>query len=193
MLWEISPGNTTSEERYTTAHLLTAFSGKSSVLEGLTGIPYPRDSGLCTRFATHITFRRSPIDKIAVSIIPAENAQSEYAEMLRTWRKDELVSLELQTFTDILKEVGSHRSHLAMGILPLMVRTNRIIPQVQELMGLGQADIGGKKKTFADDVLKIEICGPNQEHLSVIDVPGIFKKSTAGVTTKADMAMVRNM
>lgn len=27
-------------------------SGKSSVLEGLTGLPFPRDSGLCTRFAT---------------------------------------------------------------------------------------------------------------------------------------------
>lgn len=49
------------------------------------------------------------------------------------------------------------------------------------------------KKTFADDVLKIEICGPEQQHLSVIDVPGIFKKTTPGVTTKADMAMVRNM
>lgn len=60
-------------------------------------------------------------------------------------------------------------------------------------MGLRQAHTGGNKKTFADDVLKIEICGPDQEHLSVIDVPGIFKKSTLGVTTKADMAMVRNM
>lgn len=60
-------------------------------------------------------------------------------------------------------------------------------------MGLGQPDSSANKKTFADDVLKIEICGPGQEHLSVIDVPGIFKKSTPGVTTKADMAMVRKM
>ena len=60
-------------------------------------------------------------------------------------------------------------------------------------MGLGEANRGSDKKTFADDVLKIEMCGPDQEHLSVIDVPGIFKKSTLGVTTKADMAMVRNM
>ena len=60
-------------------------------------------------------------------------------------------------------------------------------------MGIGKADGSGSKKTFADDVLRIEISGPNQEHLSVIDVPGIFKKSTPGVTTKADMTMVRNM
>ena len=29
-------------------------SGKSSVLEGLTDLPFPRDNGLCTRFATQI-------------------------------------------------------------------------------------------------------------------------------------------
>lgn len=48
-------------------------------------------------------------------------------------------------------------------------------------------------KTFSDDVLKIEVCGPDQEHLSVIDVPGIFKKTTEGLTTKSDIVMVRNM
>lgn len=52
---------------------------------------------------------------------------------------------------------------------------------------------GEARKTFANDVFKIEICGPDQEHLSVIDVPGIFRKTTPGVTTKADMAMVRAM
>ncbi|KAJ5052609.1 P-loop containing nucleoside triphosphate hydrolase protein, partial [Bipolaris maydis] len=41
-------------------------SGKSSVLEGLTGLPFPRDSGLCTRFATQITFRRSSEENIVV-------------------------------------------------------------------------------------------------------------------------------
>jgi hypothetical protein len=35
-------------------------SGKSSVLEGLTGLKFPRNAGLCTRFATQIIFRRDP-------------------------------------------------------------------------------------------------------------------------------------
>lgn len=47
--------------------------------------------------------------------------------------------------------------------------------------------------TFSDDVLKIEIYGPEQQHLSVIDVPGIFRNTTVGVTTDADMEVVRNM
>lgn len=60
-------------------------------------------------------------------------------------------------------------------------------------MGLDSAGEKEEKKTFSEDVLKIEIRGPGQGHLSVIDVPGIFKKTTAGLTTKADMIMVRNM
>lgn len=35
-------------------------SGKSSILEGLTKLKFPRNSGLCTRFATQILFRRDP-------------------------------------------------------------------------------------------------------------------------------------
>ncbi len=63
-------------------------------------------------------------------------------------------------------------------------------------MGDGTPDQDGlatANKTFSDDVLKIEIQGPNEQHLSVIDVPGIFKKITAGVTTRNDMDMVRKM
>jgi len=61
-------------------------------------------------------------------------------------------------------------------------------------MGIDRmTDPDGSKKTFANDVLKIEISGPEQQHLSVIDVPGIFKKTTKGTTTKIDMAMVRQM
>lgn len=29
-------------------------------------------------------------------------------------------------------------------------------------------------KRFSDDILKIELSGPDHEHLSVVDVPGLF-------------------
>lgn len=61
-------------------------------------------------------------------------------------------------------------------------------------MGLkGSGAPGGGNDTFSDDVLKVEICGPNQQHLSVIDVPGIFRNTTEGVTTDSDIEIVRNM
>lgn len=46
------------------------------------------------------------------------------------------------------------------------------------------------KRTFSADVLRLEVSGPNQEHFSIIDVPGIFKRTTHGVTTKEDRSMV---
>ena len=49
------------------------------------------------------------------------------------------------------------------------------------------------QSTFSEDVLKIELCGPAKQHLSVIDVPGIFRTPTPGVTTKEDMALVRRI
>lgn len=61
-------------------------------------------------------------------------------------------------------------------------------------MGLSSnSDDGIRNPTFSRDVLRLEISGPDQEHLSVIDVPGIFKSTTEGVTTKADIQLVRNI
>lgn len=81
-------------------------SGKSSVLEGLTGLPFPRDSGLCTRFATQITFRRSLQKKITISIIPTLNADKDYANKLRAWVKADLQTLGRSEFSDVLREVS---------------------------------------------------------------------------------------
>jgi hypothetical protein len=47
--------------------------------------------------------------------------------------------------------------------------------------------------TFSNDVLKIELCGPNRQNLSIIDIPGIFRAPTPGVTTKADVLLVETM
>lgn len=44
--------------------------GKSSVLEALSGTPFPRDAGACTRFATEIRLRRAKEPSLRVSIIP---------------------------------------------------------------------------------------------------------------------------
>ncbi|KAF4629777.1 hypothetical protein G7Y89_g8365 [Cudoniella acicularis] len=143
-------------------------SGKSSVLEGLTNLPFQRDSGLCTRFATRITFRRSPVQRIEISIIPGKHSSSQHAEHVRRWAPADVRNLDQKAFTDIMLEV-------------------------HKVMGLSEQVDGGSSQTFSDDVLCLEVCGPEQEHLSVIDVPGIFKKRTHGVTSKADIQMVKSM
>jgi hypothetical protein len=59
-------------------------------------------------------------------------------------------------------------------------------------MGLSTS-MGDNLPTFSSDVLRLEIRGPDEDHLSVIDVPGIFKTTTPGLTTKTDITLVRDM
>ncbi|CAF9915855.1 MAG: hypothetical protein HETSPECPRED_002601 [Heterodermia speciosa] len=142
-------------------------SGKSSVLEALTNLPFPRESTLCTRFATQITFRRSPETTVAASVIPSSESSEDHQKTARDWKKEDLQQLDSSTFASIMEEVN--------GIMEF------------------KADSYGVQSQFSNDVLRLEISGPNQEHLSVIDVPGLFQRHKEGVTTKADIELVKRM
>ncbi|KAL4816785.1 P-loop containing nucleoside triphosphate hydrolase protein [Aspergillus spinulosporus] len=145
-------------------------SGKSSILEGLTGLPFPRDSTLCTRFATQIIFRRAAGQvgrSIRASIKPAPQSDPECVARLKAWSRSESTFLDPQSFSDMINEV-----HTVMGIRSLDDKS---------------------KPAFSRHVFRLEISGPNEDHLAVIDVPGIFKSVTPGVTTKHDIDMVRCM
>ncbi|KAJ5963034.1 hypothetical protein N7501_007975, partial [Penicillium viridicatum] len=68
-------------------------SGKSSLLEGLTGLSFPVASDLCTRFATQIVLRRAPEGEgqARITIIPGP-----------TSRLDETLNQKLLTFEKTL-------------------------------------------------------------------------------------------
>ena len=78
-------------------------SGKSSVLEGLTELPFPRDSGLCTRFATQISFKRAEEKRIAVSI--NGKGDEEHNARMRAWGKPNIKELDAASFSEIMSEV----------------------------------------------------------------------------------------
>ncbi|KAI2464835.1 interferon-induced GTP-binding protein Mx2 [Annulohypoxylon bovei var. microspora] len=144
-------------------------SGKSSVLESLTGFSFPRAAGLCTRYATQITCRRELQRSVNVSIIPRPDA-------------DETLKSRLLQFQRQITEIDNHR-------------LTKIFEEANEAMGLrmNQTDDDEGVGAFSQDILKIEISGPDQAHLTVIDVPGIFRVPTPGLTTESDVTMVRNM
>lgn len=62
-------------------------SGKSSVLESLTGFSFPRAAGLCTRYATQITCRREAQAGVVVSIIPRPDASDALKARLRKFHR----------------------------------------------------------------------------------------------------------
>jgi hypothetical protein len=82
-------------------------SGKSSVLEGLTGLPFPRDSSLCTRFPTQIVFKRSKTSNTKISIITAHGQDDSKVNAITSFGKMQLKALDQATFSEILAKVNT--------------------------------------------------------------------------------------
>jgi len=117
-------------------------SGKSSVLEAISGMSFPTKDNLCTRFATELILRRANNTSINISLNP-DPARPE-AEQLR---------LRSQKF-DLSEPVD----------------LGKAVDTAKDAMGLG-----GTTKGFSKDILRIELCGPTQPHLTMVDLPGLFK------------------
>lgn len=124
--------------------------GKSSVLEAITGLPFPRQDGLCTRFPTEINLEHanelgSNIE-VTATIAPHMNQNDETKLRMRNY------SRKLQNFA----ELGS------------------VINEVGELMGL--TGYGGHTTgpAFGSDILQIKVCGDTGLNLSIVDLPGII-------------------
>ncbi|KAI0598307.1 P-loop containing nucleoside triphosphate hydrolase protein [Biscogniauxia sp. FL1348] len=147
-------------------------SGKSSVLEGLTGFAFPRDAELCTRYATQITCRRENEESITVSIIPSHDASSTERQKVQGFHRT-LTKMSPETLDQLFRDANT-----AMGIRTSTSITSRSDPN---------------QSAFSQHILKIEKLGPSEDHFTVIDVPGIFRKETEGITTENDITLVRNM
>lgn len=116
-------------------------SGKSSVLEALSGVRFPVKDNVCTRFATELILRRGPDAPATVTIIPAND-------------RPEHVHAKLGAFK---AEANS------MEDIPV------IIDSAKDLMG-----INDDSRSFSDDILRIEMPGPYQPHLTLVDLPGLY-------------------
>ncbi|KAM4065488.1 dynamin family protein [Hirsutella rhossiliensis] len=145
-------------------------SGKSSVLESLTGLSFPRDVGLCTRFAAQISCCRDTVKVVTVSIIPRPDADDKLKAKLLGFNR-QINDLSNDDLAKIFQEAST-----AMGI---RMTTDSEDP---------------RSGAFSQDILKIEIHGPDKSHLTVIDVPGIFRLTQfLGLTTSTDITLVESM
>ncbi|KAL6879909.1 P-loop containing nucleoside triphosphate hydrolase protein [Trichoderma longibrachiatum] len=150
-------------------------SGKSSLLEGLTGLSFPIASDLCTRFATQIVLQRTPGGKAAVkaSIVPGASSRDDEEQKRRL--------LEFDTQMDADELSGP--------------KFASILNKAAEYMGLPTSDNQDNEdleKRFSDDILRIEISGPDEHHLSVVDVPGLFHNPTK-FQTREDLTIIRKL
>ncbi|RMY46445.1 hypothetical protein D0865_09282 [Hortaea werneckii] len=141
-------------------------SGKSSVLEAITEIPFPRKENLCTRFATEIILRRAPQVSISTKIIPDKVRPAAEKKRLEGFKR---------TIGDF-------------GELP------NLMEEATDLMGLGGGEdgAGGPARAFSRDVLSIEIAGPGRPHLTLVDLPGLIHSENK-MQSKDDVELIRGL
>lgn len=136
--------------------------GKSSVLEALTEIPFPRNDNLCTRFATEIILRHAQASSLTIKVIPDTNRPHNEQETIRRFKES------IKDFTE----------------LPELMDKAMILMEINN-----NSDSKIQSRAFARDVLSIEIEGPSRPQLTLVDLPGLIQNETKGVT-QADVDMV---
>jgi GTPase SAR1 family protein len=121
-------------------------SGKSSTLEALAKIPFPRDSGVCTKFKTKVTLVRDSKERsVELYIVPGRDRPSQDIEALERFRK------------------RVTRDDWDRNCSVYMADANRSIFS------------GSKKdKKWANDTLSITIHDPNTHPLQLVDLPGLI-------------------
>ena len=136
--------------------------GKSSVLEALTEIPFPRNDNLCTRFATEIILRRGNANSLKIKLIPDPKRPSDEQANIKAFE----------------------------GIITNFDELPNIMNVAMAVMDIGaKSTSGSQPRAFARDVLSIEIEGPSRPQLTLVDIPGLIQTDTKGVT-RADVDLV---
>ena len=138
---------------------------------------FPVSGDVCTRFATQIILSRCPPNKASaiISIIPgptsasSDKAKKHLEKFKRTIDPNEF---EYDALGQILNDASAH-----LGL-----------PEAGVKLDSGEPP----SKRFSDDVVRIELSGPDQNQLSVVDVPGLFHNPTK-LQTAEDKDIIRNL
>ncbi|GLA67412.1 hypothetical protein AtubIFM54640_010730 [Aspergillus tubingensis] len=120
-------------------------SGKSSVLEAISGVSFPVKSSLCTRFPTELVLRKHPQIGVRVSIVSHQTRKDAERESLGRFCETLDSFEELPTLIE--------KATTAMGI-------------------------STHGKAFTNDLLRVEISGPDRPHLTIVDLPGLIHSET---------------
>lgn len=83
-------------------------SGKSSCLEAISGIPFPRKDTLCTRFATELVLRKSSVESVVVNIVPSQKRSQKESQELASFQ------YTLQSFDELPELIESAKIVLGL-------------------------------------------------------------------------------
>ncbi|KAK2926406.1 Dynamin [Fusarium oxysporum f. sp. vasinfectum] len=122
-------------------------SGKSSVLEAISGCHFTIHYDLCTRFPIELALRKSDsmvIDVKASIVLSATiKRAAEEVQRIKNFKPSDGQATEVQN----------------------------IIKEAEEIIGISPDG----ERQFSDDVLQISITGPNLYPITLVDLPGLYR------------------
>lgn len=136
--------------------------GKSSVLQAVTEIPFAIDDKMCTKFATEIVLERTPPNhptEIEVSIMPDLEDTEERKHELLSWRPspfDPRAILDKAAMLDIFRQADD----MIFG------GTIKRTPSRH----------GRSPNRLSGSTLKITRRGPKETNFKIVDIPGLVRK-----------------
>ncbi|KAJ5500691.1 hypothetical protein N7453_009742 [Penicillium expansum] len=134
-------------------------SGKSSVLEAISGVSFPVKSSLCTRFPTELVLRKNSQVGVRVSIVPHQSRSDAEQHSLGSFCE------QLDGFDGLANLIENAKA--AMGI-------------------------STHGKAFSNDLLRVEVSGPDRPHLTIVDLPGLIHSETRQQSA-ADVQLVQDV
>ncbi|KAF2231997.1 hypothetical protein EV356DRAFT_550882 [Viridothelium virens] len=143
--------------------------GKSSVLEAISGLKYPRREGMCTRCAIEVVLREADKLSITARIIPHRESRRLYSELQN-----------LTSFRETIEDISN---------LPDLIE--------KAMICMGLNDKSGKRgpRAFSRDLLRVEMNGPGVPELTLVDLPGLIhatKNEQDEEDVKATHALTKN-
>ncbi|KAH7009250.1 P-loop containing nucleoside triphosphate hydrolase protein [Microdochium trichocladiopsis] len=190
-------------------HLISLPRSSCSVLEAISGVPFPARSNLCTRFPAELVLRRTSQVSARISIVPHMSRDDSEKATLST--SDE----KLDTFEDLARLIGEATS--AMGISTHGRAFARDLLRVEisgpdrphltivDLPGLIHSETKHQKASDVDlikETVKSYMCEPRSIILAVVSAKNDFANQivlklartvdhngerTLGIVTKPDM------
>lgn len=134
-------------------------SGKSSVLQAISGLVFPSKDNLCTRFATEVILRRASTKGLSVCIVPGQDRSAVDRERLLDFR------YAIQNDEDFAA----------------------LFDNAKKVMGLTE-----HSSAFSKDILRVEILGPSQPQLTLVDLPGLIHSESKSLTAQ-DVELVTEL
>lgn len=143
-------------------------SGKSSLLQAITKLPFPVSQDLCTHFATETEIRRCrPSEKPGYKIMvkPASMGEREVLDFKPIeYRNDDWRNVYRQLKDDIRKAFERMRPTKSAGD-----DTGRKRNTFKE----NKRATANPQPQFREDIMTVEVVKPDQAHFSIVDVPGL--------------------